>query len=336
MEMDKKSLPVFDVTGKEILQVGIVVRDVVKTAKRYSEIFGIGPWAFFDGGGSDYILHDQPRNVESALRMGFAKLGRLEIELLQPLYGPSTHMEFLQTRGEGVHHLSFDAVDNRREFVSALKGHGIEIEMEASVAGAYTATYMSTQKHLGTFFEALEVVSEEKYSQMTPWGIYEPKGPGIINMNGKEIVQVGIVTDSAERMAGHYEEIFGIDSWFFMDLKPPTAVGHNWHGVTLTENTDFLVRAAFGNIGNLQIELLEPVKGVGTHMDFLKTKGVGVHHISFDLIDDYREVVAALEKNGVGSEMNGQMEFEGETQIFNYLDTGQALGTILEVVGVIK
>ncbi|MBW2367904.1 MAG: VOC family protein [Deltaproteobacteria bacterium] len=331
--MDKKKSAVFDVSEKEILQVGIVVGDVVKTAKQYSKIFGIGPWAFFDGVGSDYILHGRPINEESAIRMGLAKLGRLEIELLQPLWGPSSHREFLQTRGEGVHHLSFDVVENRGEFVAALKGHGIEVEMEASVDGAYTASYMSTRKQLGTIFEALEVISEDAYSKMTPWGIYEPQGPGIINLAGKEIVQVGIVTDNAEKMAGNYEEIFGIGPWEFMEFKHPEAVGHNWHGVTFTQSDDSLIRAAFANIGSLQIELLEPVTGAGTHMEFLKTKGVGVHHISFDFIDDYREVVAALEKNGIDSEMDGSMQVEGETLAFNYLDTRCVLGTILEVVG---
>ena len=41
--------PVVDVGDKSITQIGIVVRDASKIAKRYSEIFGIGPWIFFDG-----------------------------------------------------------------------------------------------------------------------------------------------------------------------------------------------------------------------------------------------------------------------------------------------
>ena len=134
-------------------------------------------------------------------------------------------------------------------------------------------------------------------------------------------------------MAGNYEEIFGIGPWEFMEFKHPEAVGHNWHGVPLTQSDDSLIRAAFANIGSLQIELLEPVTGAGAHMEFLKTKGVGVHHISFDFLDDYREVVAALGKNGIGSEMNGCMKAEGETIAFNYLDTRRALGTIIEVGG---
>jgi len=335
METKKKQPPVYDAAKKEILQVGIVVRDVVKTAKQYSRIFGIGQWTFFDSRALDYILHDRPGNNESGLRMGFANLGRLEIELIQPLYGPGSHIEFLHTKGEGVHHLGFGAVDSCKEFVTALKDHGIGIEMEASIEGAYKASYMSTQKQLGTIFKTLEVLPEEKSNRLSsPWGIYEPKVPGFINLKGKEIVQVGIVTDNAEKMSRHYEEIFNIKEWFFMDLKHPTAVAQNWQGVPLLEDKDFFIRAAFGNIGSLQIELLEPVRGVGTHMDFLKTKGSGVHHISFDFIDDYREVIAALEKKGIGSEMNGHMKFEGETQMFNYLDTKEDLGTILEVVGV--
>ena len=48
-----ENLPLFDATGIEILKVGIVVPDAVKTAKRYSEMFRLSPWAFYD---LDHVL----------------------------------------------------------------------------------------------------------------------------------------------------------------------------------------------------------------------------------------------------------------------------------------
>ena len=40
--------PVFNTSGNEVAQVGIVVKDAVKTARKFAQLFGIGPWDFFD------------------------------------------------------------------------------------------------------------------------------------------------------------------------------------------------------------------------------------------------------------------------------------------------
>ena len=59
MSSEDTKQPVFDVTGKEIAQVGIVVHDAVKTAKQYAEIFGIGPWTFFDDVARNVVLWER-------------------------------------------------------------------------------------------------------------------------------------------------------------------------------------------------------------------------------------------------------------------------------------
>lgn len=52
--------PVVDMKGRKTVQIGIVVVDAAKTARRYSELFGIGPWLFLDLTGDDVILHGAP------------------------------------------------------------------------------------------------------------------------------------------------------------------------------------------------------------------------------------------------------------------------------------
>ena len=96
MGTEDATKPIMDTKGKEIEQIGIVVYDAAKTAKRYSQIFGVGPWFFLDITPTEIILHDKPVvDVESCVRIAMTNLGKIQIELLQPLNGPSTHMEFL-------------------------------------------------------------------------------------------------------------------------------------------------------------------------------------------------------------------------------------------------
>jgi len=42
-------------------------------------------------------------------------LGSLSLELIEPVGGPSTWREFLDTRGEGVHHIAFHVPDTEAE-----------------------------------------------------------------------------------------------------------------------------------------------------------------------------------------------------------------------------
>ncbi|MBW2142643.1 MAG: VOC family protein [Deltaproteobacteria bacterium] len=326
-----KRQPVIDMQGKNIRQVGIVVRDAAKTAKRYSEIFGVGPWLFFDTAPTDVILHGQPLNDgESTIRIAVANLGEMQIELIQPLSGPSTHMEFLKERGEGVHHLSFGAVDNHDEFIGSLQNLGIGIEMQGNLEGSVTFSYMATQKELGTIFEALNPAPPGVQGNLKPWGTYSPPKPGLLNMEGKEIVQVGIVVKDAEKMAKRYWEVFGIGPWAFLDFKPPHVTDGFLHGINMAES-DMHIRGALANLGPIQFELLEPVSGPSTHMEFLQKHGEGIHHVSFGAVDDHDKVVRVLTGQGIEIESTGRL---GGAATFTYMATQQDLGTIFELVKV--
>ena len=116
MAEEAKRQPAVDMSSRKIVRIGIVVADVVKTAKRYSDIFGAGPWMFYDLTATDVMLHGKSLgNVDVGVRMAVANLTGLEIELIQPLYGPGTHMEFFQKHGEGIHHICFVVDDIAKE-----------------------------------------------------------------------------------------------------------------------------------------------------------------------------------------------------------------------------
>src|SRR5436190_117758 len=97
---------------KEIVQIGIVVRNVQETARKYWDDFGIGPWDFYTFGPSnvkELTVHGQ--QTEHGWRTGAAKIGNIEIELIEPLDDRSIYAEHLRTRGEGIHHLLFNVAD---------------------------------------------------------------------------------------------------------------------------------------------------------------------------------------------------------------------------------
>jgi hypothetical protein len=83
----------------------------------------------------------------------------------------------------------------------------------------------------------------------------------------------------------------------------------------------------FARSGNVQIELLRPVRGEGLHVEFLASNGPGAHHLGF-LVDRLDEVVALGEGLGFPKLMGSRFG----SLSFCYLDTFDALGLYVELV----
>jgi methylmalonyl-CoA/ethylmalonyl-CoA epimerase len=90
-------------------QVGIIVRDLDKAIAYYEKVWGVGSFIrpeiiitdkFYYGSQVDYVSI-----------MGFCSFGSMEMELIQPVTGPSIHLDFLKKKGEGLHHFGFDVKD---------------------------------------------------------------------------------------------------------------------------------------------------------------------------------------------------------------------------------
>ncbi|MCC6617598.1 MAG: VOC family protein [Chloroflexi bacterium] len=87
-----------------IYQIGVVVRDIER-AKSFYEALGIGP---FEEGPSAHVLdrriHGQA-SPSTIVRGATTQLGPIELELLEPVAGPSVQREFLDRNGEGAIHI---------------------------------------------------------------------------------------------------------------------------------------------------------------------------------------------------------------------------------------
>ena len=151
-----------DVNNKKIAQIGMVVPDVRKAAKRYEELLGIGPWEFIDVPISNGVLHDQPIGHDDvSVTIALATHEGLGLELVQPVNGPSTHQEFLEKHGSGIHHIAFTNITNKDDpqthdnDLKLMKAEGIGVEMQGVIFGGSSMfTYLASQEQLaGIIFE---------------------------------------------------------------------------------------------------------------------------------------------------------------------------------------
>src|SRR4030042_992564 len=109
--MDKKTLKKSNFT--KLQHVGVVVKDI-KKAITYLESLGIGPFtAPGTKPGSLPVftipfkgeLHGKPAAWKTTIT--FARMGDVELEILEPTEGPQALKESLDKTGEGLHHLGF-------------------------------------------------------------------------------------------------------------------------------------------------------------------------------------------------------------------------------------
>ena len=157
---------------KQILQIGMVVKDLQKAMEHYWEIFGIGPWhiyTFQPPAVTNMTFRGQP--VVYTMKLALTQIGNIQWELIQPLTGPSTYKEFLEQKGEGIHHVACD-VGDYDQAVAAMAKHGIGILMSGSTE-LYTFAYMDTEKYLGTIIEIYKP-PRGTFEMPAPEAIYPP------------------------------------------------------------------------------------------------------------------------------------------------------------------
>jgi methylmalonyl-CoA/ethylmalonyl-CoA epimerase len=104
---------------------------------------------------------------------------------------------------------------------------------------------------------------------------------------------------------------------------PATDLDYDFRG----GRTTCAIEIGFARCGDVQIELLRPVRGTGLHSEFLESNGPGAHHLGFlvDDIDAEIEAAAALGFARVQGATFGNLRF-------CYLETFAAFGLYVELV----
>jgi methylmalonyl-CoA/ethylmalonyl-CoA epimerase len=138
-----------------ICQVGLIVRDIERSAEAYSRILGLPKPSVIVTDPAE-IAHTrfrgQPTGAQA--KLAFFDMGQASLELIEPIGGPSTWREFLDEKGEGVHHIAF-VVKGTDQVVQHLAGHDVEVIQQGDYTGG-RYTYVDSSAALGVILELLE------------------------------------------------------------------------------------------------------------------------------------------------------------------------------------
>ena len=119
--------------------IGIAVRNVAEARK------------FFEGVlGATFVF--EAANETAGFKLAAFDLRGLSIELLEPLGANSFLHKFLEKRGEGMHHLTFDVPDCKVK-TAELKEQGVRIVDETEWSPASFESFISPRSSHGVLIQ---------------------------------------------------------------------------------------------------------------------------------------------------------------------------------------
>ena len=100
------------------------------------------------------------------------------------------------------------------------------------------------------------------------------------------VIQVGLVVRCAATTARRYQELLGLSDWHFNEVDTERGKGANFR----SSNKPIVARAniAWIQLGNVELELIEPRDEYSVYAQFLREKGPGIHHVMFAAVFEDR------------------------------------------------
>jgi hypothetical protein len=144
------------IPDKEMVQVGIIVKDIEKSAKQWAAFLGEEktPDIFLAAESELNPTEYKGKRTDASARLAFFQLDNITVELIEPVGGPSTWQEFLETKGEGIHHIAFNIM-GMKSYIKAFGENGIPmIQHGGWDTGEYS--YMDGSENLALIIELLE------------------------------------------------------------------------------------------------------------------------------------------------------------------------------------
>lgn len=138
-----------------ITQVGIIVRDIETRARAWAEILGL-PMPKITITDTVDIAQTayQGERTPARAKLAFFHMGQVDVELIEPIDGPSTWKDQLDQHGESLHHIAFQ-IKGMKEKIAYLDSKGVPLVQRGEYTGGRYA-YMDGTAQLGTILELLE------------------------------------------------------------------------------------------------------------------------------------------------------------------------------------
>ena len=336
-------------------QACTVAHDFEGTITNLVQDFGIGPfkcWHFrppvlyattFRGAPTDWTM-----------KLGITWLDDVQWEVITPVDGPTLYREHLTTHGPGVQHLlmgtgrvSFeDAADELSK-----KGHPFSqtaslnaplqiksltlppLPRRIAPPANLRFGYIDAEATLRTSIELTRypLGFSERFSLRAGKAEFcIPEGNAnfersLPNQRVRRIVKVTIVTRDLDDCIQKWTSLARVCPWRIFELEP-----EKLRHVTLGDaQASFRARVAWGTVGDIVLEIVQPKDGKSPFAQILETRGEGVASLGVDPVGRFDDLLLHCANKGYPRLMTGALVGPERSA---YLGGRTRIGTDLEII----
>jgi methylmalonyl-CoA/ethylmalonyl-CoA epimerase len=131
---------------KKIDHIGIVVKDMEKSLRRYQKLLGLK------------LKETEELEVQGDMyRVAFLPIGEVNLELVYTTAKTGMAAEFRRDHGEGIHHIAFEVEDLEKTF-DELRAQGAKFVWDKIVAGSRGSkiAYVEPEEFNGVYIELIQ------------------------------------------------------------------------------------------------------------------------------------------------------------------------------------
>lgn len=142
-------------------------------------------------------------------------------------------------------------------------------------------------------------------------------------------IQIGLIVDDLEPVMKNLEEILGIGPFRIVDFPPEGAdVKMFYRG----KPAQFKAKFCFFDLGNIELEIIQPLEGDTVWGDYLKANnGKGLHHIKFN-VPEHEPVKMYFDSKGIEVSQMGSSVGKNAGKEWVFYDTEDLFGFAVEVM----
>lgn len=138
--------------------------------------------------------------------------------------------------------------------------------------------------------------------------------------------QIALVVRDVHATMDQWHRLLGVGPWDVRHFTQDTVRDFHVRGERVEEPFDFICAVTW--IGDVELELIQPIAGPNIYWEHLEKYGEGLHHIK-DVMPDEEipGVIARLEAQGSPVIQTGWIDQD----VHYYLDTKDTLGFVYEI-----
>jgi methylmalonyl-CoA/ethylmalonyl-CoA epimerase len=138
------------------------------------------------------------------------------------------------------------------------------------------------------------------------------------------VIQIGIVVSDVNKAIECYRDVLQVKKWHINHVDTAIGKGGNFHNNG--HPIQARARIAWANIGNVELELIEPQDEQSPYAEFLREHGPGIHHVMLGA-RNYDRCVNHMAKQNIAAVGGGELQ----NTRFQMFDTQGLLGFICEI-----